>query len=439
MQNTKIQSFQDLNNFAIITLGCKVNTYESNIIANDLLSLGLNQVDFDNKADLYIINTCTVTNAADAKSRNMIQRAINKNPEAIILVCGCYSQVDKELQNNLKIDILLGNKYKNNIHEVLDEFFRSKKRLIKINNLLLENTFENTRADVFQEQTRAFVKIQDGCNFMCSYCIIPFSRGRQRSKKLENILNEIQNLVNNNYKEIVLTGVNTAGYLDEGRDFYTLLKEINGLKGDFRVRISSVEPFQITDEIVNLITTNQNRFCQHWHICLQSGSDDVLKKMNRKYSTQQFQTLISKIRNLSPLTSITTDYICGFPTETDKDHEISLAFLKTIGFAKIHVFPYSMRSYTPAAKLKQVNDTVKKNRVNDVLKLSQTLEHDFIKGFVNKEVEVLFESEEKGGYWIGHCSQFFKVLVKSDVNLKNQLRKVLIKKVVFDQAIGELV
>lgn len=435
---SKPSKFVELNNFAIITLGCKVNSYESNIMANDLLSYGLNQVDFDNMADLYIINTCSVTNAADAKSRNMINRAISKNPNAIILVCGCYSQVSKELQTKIGIDILLGNKYKNNIYEVLNEFFKTQNRLIKIDNLLLEKKFEDSVADVFRQKTRAFVKIQDGCNFMCSYCIIPFTRGRQRSKIFLQIINEIKELIKNGYKEVVLTGVNTAGYLADNYNFYDLLKAINELKGNFRVRISSVEPFQISDEIVNLITNNQNRFVQHWHICLQSGSDNVLEKMNRKYSTTQFLELINKIKVQNPLSSFTTDYICGFPTETKEDHLISIDFLKAIGFSKIHVFPYSKRNYTPASKLKQVSEINKKNRVNEILALSKQLEKNFIKKFLNKNVDVLFEEISENGFWLGHSGEFFKVLVKSDLDLKNQLRKVVIKKTVFDYAIGEL-
>ncbi|MBR2651375.1 radical SAM protein [bacterium] len=260
----KKTSLNELKTFSITTLGCKVNTYESNIIKNDLLSIGLIEVPFDCCADLAIINTCSVTNTADAKSRNMIRRIKNNFPDAIILVCGCYSQVNvDQIKDDFGIDILLGNKYKNNIIEILSNFFKTNEQLVKIDNLLLEKEFENNKIEIYKDQTRAFVKIQDGCNFMCSYCIIPFTRGRQRSKDFNLLIDEINTLVQNGYKEIVLTGVNTAGYNANGKDFFMLLSTINGLPGDFRVRISSVEPFQISNQIIELVCNNPKRFAQH--------------------------------------------------------------------------------------------------------------------------------------------------------------------------------
>lgn len=253
-----------MNTFAIHTLGCKVNLFESNSIRNDLLSNGLIEVPFDSRADVYIINTCSVTNKADSKSKFFIRKAYKNNNDAIIVVAGCMSQVNKDLMNELNISIQIGNKYKNNIFDLLQNYKKNKQRIQKIENILLEKEFESNNDFVFLEHTRAFIKIQDGCNFMCSYCIIPFTRGKQRSASLTDIVKQIENLVKNNFKEIVLTGVNTAGYLDkENNTFFDLLKAINDIKGTFRVRISSVEPFQITDEIVDLITSNKNRFCQH--------------------------------------------------------------------------------------------------------------------------------------------------------------------------------
>ncbi|GAA5414728.1 tRNA (N(6)-L-threonylcarbamoyladenosine(37)-C(2))-methylthiotransferase MtaB [Ureaplasma ceti] len=437
----KITNFSCLKTFSIITLGCKVNTYESNIIQNDLLANGLIQVPFEEKADLYVINTCSVTNAADSKSRNMIRRASKMNPDAIIVVCGCYSQVaSNDLKKDFGIDILLGNKYKNNIVDVINEYVKSEEQiLVKVDNLLLEKDYESSTIDIYKDNTRAFVKIQDGCNFMCSYCIIPFTRGRQRSKSFEIILKEIQILVENGYKEIVLTGVNTAGYQFEDKVFYDLLKAIYELPGNFRVRVSSVEPFQISDEIVKLIAGNPHRFAQHWHICLQSGSDAVLEKMNRKYKTAQFRELIQKIKAINPRTAFSTDYICGFPTETDADHETSLNFLREIGFFKIHVFPYSQRSYTPAAKMKQVLAITKTNRVQDVIKLSEELLNQYLKTFIGQEVEVLFESDHFGDVYKGHCSEYFLVAAKSDHDIVNQIKKVRITKVIMGEALGEII
>lgn len=431
--------FNDLKTFSIMTLGCKVNSYESNIIQNDLLSYGLIKVPFGEPSDITIINTCSVTNTADAKSRNMINRVNKTNPDSIVLVCGCYSQVaSNDLKKDFGIDILIGNKYKNNVIELINEYFNNHKQVIKIDNLLLEKEFENNQVEVYKDKTRAFVKIQDGCNYMCSYCIIPFTRGRQRSKNFTFLINEITTLVSNGYKEIVLTGVNTAGYNYETKNFYDLLLAINNLIGDFRVRISSLEPFQISDDIIKLITTNPHRFAPHWHICLQSGSNQVLQAMNRKYTTNEFLTLIQKIYSLNPQTAISTDYICGFPTETDFDHQDSIEFVKQVGFLKLHVFPYSQRKFTPAAKLHQVHDANKTTRVNEMLKISEQLTNQFIKKFINKDVWVLFEKYEHQVN-SGYSGQYFIVNVQSNVDYSNQLKKVKVKKVIFDQVFGEII
>lgn len=431
--------FNDLKTFSIMTLGCKVNSYESNIIQNDLLSYGLIKVPFGEPSDITIINTCSVTNTADAKSRNFINRVNKTNPDSIVLVCGCYSQVaSNDLKKDFGIDILIGNKYKNNVIELINEYFNNHKQVVKIDNLLLEKEFENNQVEVYKDKTRAFVKIQDGCNYMCSYCIIPFTRGRQRSKNFTFLINEITTLVSNGYKEIVLTGVNTAGYNYETKNFYDLLLAINNLAGDFRVRISSLEPFQINDDIIKLIATNPSRFAPHWHICLQSGSDSVLQAMNRKYTTNEFLTLVQKIYSLNPQTAISTDYICGFPTETDLDHQDSIEFVKQVGFLKLHVFPYSPRKFTPAAKLHQVHDANKTVRVNEMLKISEQLTNQFIKKFIDKDVWVLFEKYEHQ-INSGYSGQYFIVNVQSNINYNNQLKKVRVKKVIFDQVFGEII
>lgn len=429
--------FDKVKNFAIHTLGCKVNLYESNVIRNELTSYGLVEFDFKQKADLYIINTCSVTNNADSKSRNIIARARKINPNAIILVCGCFSQVAKE---NLKANIIIGNKYKNNIISLLEEYLKTQEdQLVKIDNLLLEKEFEETNIEFFENNTRAFIKIQDGCNHMCSYCIIPFTRGRQRNKDINIIVSEIKTLISKGYKEIVLTGVNTAGYNDEKNhvNFYQLLKIINDIEGEFRIRISSVEPFQITHKIVDLVANNP-KFAQHWHICLQSGSDRILTKMNRKYTTNEFRDLVNYIYSLNPLTSITTDYICGFPTETDDDHQKSLEFCSEIGFYQMHVFPYSKRKYTPASNMEQVNENIKKIRVNDFLELNKKLEKKFIEKFINKTVKVLFEREISKNKYVGKASEYFDVIVESKENLINKMKDVEITKVIFNSVIGEL-
>ncbi|MDE5952873.1 MAG: tRNA (N(6)-L-threonylcarbamoyladenosine(37)-C(2))-methylthiotransferase MtaB, partial [Malacoplasma sp.] len=319
--NQNQTQLQKINTFAIHTLGCKVNLFESNVIRNDLLLNGLVEVPFDSKADVYIINTCSVTNKADSKSKLYIRKASRTNKNGIVVVAGCMSQINKDLMKELKIDIQIGNKFKYSIYDLLLNYSKNKEKILKIENLLKEKTFEKNESISFKENTRAFIKIQDGCNFMCSYCIIPFSRGRQRSNDLQTIINEIETLVDEGFKEIVLTGVNTAGFLDKDKNnFFDLLFAINQIKKDFRVRVSSVEPFQINDKIVNLIASNPKRFCQHWHICLQSGSDSVLAKMNRRYTVTEYEQLINKIRTINPNTLFTTDYIVGFPSENETDH-----------------------------------------------------------------------------------------------------------------------
>lgn len=433
-------SKKKINTFAIHTLGCKVNLFESNVIRNDLLMNGLVEVPFDEQADIYIINTCTVTNKADAKSKFFIRKASRTNKDAIIVVAGCMSQINPMLMKELKIDIQIGNKYKNSVYDLLLRYSQNKEKILKIENLLREKTFEASEKISFKENSRAFVKIQDGCNFMCSYCIIPFSRGKQRSNDLEKLLQEITFLVNDGFQEIVLTGVNTAGYFDKNKNnFYKLLSEINKMPQNFRVRISSVEPFQITDEIVELIALNPQRFCQHWHICLQSGSDSVLDKMNRRYSLDEFKKLVNKIRTLNPNTLFTTDYIVGFPTETNKDHLDSIKYLNEIKFFDMHIFPYSKRKDTKASLLKDVDETIKKERFKDVSSLNLLNKRQILKNMLGKELEVIFEKKKDDEqYYSGYSSEYCRVYVKEKKIEEKRIYKVKINKVYFDGLYGEI-
>lgn len=428
-----------INNFCIYTLGCKVNMYESNIIRNELLSLGYLEVEFNQKSDLYIINTCSVTNVADNKSIYYIKKAKKINPNAILIVMGCFSQMNPHLQKELNIDILLGNKYKTDIVKILDEFFEKKEKINKIKNLFLENKFEESSISSFSTNTRAFIKIQDGCNFMCSYCIIPFSRGKQRSKEPNAIIKEIKNLVKKDYKEIVLTGVNIAGYQFNDINFYNLLCMINDIKGNFRIRISSVEPFQITDDIIDLITENKERFCQQWHICLQSGSDNVLKTMNRKYTTKEFKLLLDKIKNKSPATTFTTDYISCFPTETSDDFINSINFLKEINFLKIHLFPFSKRKNTYAYNLTEINSQEKKERMKQLNIVERDSAIKVLDQYIGLTLRVLFEKKEDDSkYQYGYSDEYIRVGVESDKNLENKLLDVKITKRIFRNLIGEI-
>lgn len=432
MQNQKI------NTFAIHTLGCKVNLFESNVIRNDLLLNGLVEVPFDSKADVYIINTCSVTNKADSKSKLYIRKASRSNKNGIVVVAGCMAQINQKLMKELKIDIQIGNKYKYSIYDLLLNYSKNKEKILKIENLLKEKVFEKNQNISFKENTRAFIKIQDGCNFMCSYCIIPFSRGRQRSNDLETIINEIKLLVDEGYKEIVLTGVNTAGFLDKDKNnFYDLLVAINQIEKDFRIRISSVEPFQINDNIVNLIANNPNRFCQHWHICLQSGSDNVLNKMNRRYSLKEYEQLINKIRSINPNTLFTTDYIVGFPSEEESDHLNSIEFLKRINFFDMHIFPYSKRYGTKSSSYKEIHDATKKERFKSIAALNFANKFKILKSKINQELEVIFENKNSHDkYYSGYSSEYCRVYVKSEYPLENKIYKVKIQKVLADGLFG---
>ncbi len=419
-----------MNSFAIKTLGCKVNSYESEAIRNDLLSFGYIEHDFSNIADIYIINTCSVTNNADSKSRNMISKARRNNPNALVIVMGCYSQVSsKEILEQKLADIIIGNKHKNNLINLINEYQLEKKTIVKISNLLIEKEFEKNDFVINQNKTRAYIKIQDGCNFMCSYCIIPFTRGKQRSQNFETIINEVQLLVEKGYQEIVLTGVNIAGYENNNHNFYDFLLAINNIDGNFRIRISSIEPFQITDEMINLISSNKNRFANHWHICLQSGSNNILEKMNRKYTTDDIRILFNKIREKSPDVSISTDVISSFPTETENDHLDTINFIKEMKFSSLHVFPFSSRKNTRASTYIEIDSKTKKNRTDELIKLSDELEKEYLKTFINKEVNVIFESNNNDIYE-GKTSEYLKCSYRSDEKITpNNIHNFLVDKV----------
>ena len=327
---------------AFYTLGCKVNLYESEYLINEFRKRNYKIVDFNDKADIYIINTCTVTNTSDVKSKKMIRKAIRQNKDAIIVVMGCLAQIKhKELSNIKEIDILIGNKDKSKVVDYVEQYIKAKERIIKIYDLK-NLPFENMDIDCFYDRTRAFVKIQDGCNNYCSYCIIPYVKGNIRSKSPHDVINEINNLVNNGYLEIVLTGIHTGSY---GRDLNNyslakLLKEIVKIKNLKRLRISSIEITEIDDEILNLIKEHKV-IVDHLHIPLQSGCNKILKAMNRKYDVEYYNDVINKIRAIRPIIAITTDVIVGFPGETDEDFNDTYNFIKKIKFSKLHVFPYS--------------------------------------------------------------------------------------------------
>lgn len=419
---------------AIHTLGCKVNIYESEYIINILKENGYQIVDFDSKADIYIINTCTVTNTSDKKSEKMIKRARKQNKDAIIIAMGCHAQIKGD---NIDADIIIGNKDKSKIISLIEEYQENKNKIKRIYNL--DNvSFEDMYISSFNSHTRAFVKIQDGCDAFCSYCIIPYARGPIRSKDPKTVIKEITSLVENGYKEIILTGIHTGKYgKDINYTFEQLLKDIIKIKNLYRIRISSIEINELTDPILDLIKDNKV-IAKHLHIPLQSGSDKILKLMDRKYDLKFYKDRIEKIRKMIKDVSITTDLIVGFPNENEKDMEDTLKFLKEIKFTKIHTFPYSKREGTKAASMEnQIDETIKRKRVKTVLELSDQLEQDFYQSKLNETEEVIIE-QTKDGKSYGYTSNYIKVEINSPLK-PNEVISVKINKVNNKKVTGKII
>ena len=411
--------------FKIITLGCKVNTYESEMMQEKLLNNGFIET-YDDDANVVIINTCSVTNMADAKSRKLIRYAKRENDKAIIAVCGCSAENHKEELLSIGIDILIGNKDKSNIVELINNYVNNNQQYIKFyDNKHLE--FENMEVDKFKDQTRAYMKIQDGCNNYCAYCIIPYVRGNIRSKDINLAFNEAKELVKNMHYEIVLTGIHTGSYgRGCGYDLVDLMNKmvtINDLK---RIRLSSIEITELDDKFFEFLKNN-NKLCNHLHVPLQAGSDKILKLMGRHYDLDYYLKTINKIRSIRPDINISTDVIVGFPGETEEDFQECIEFCKQIGFAKIHVFPYSKRDGTRAASMpEQIDMGIKKERARRLIEVSNELEKKYNEKFLNKEVEVLVEAKE-GKLTVGHTSNYLKVIIDGDYP-KNTFIKVKIYK-----------
>lgn len=398
----------------ICSLGCKVNIYESEVATDLLKKGGYEIVPFDDKADIYIINTCSVTNESDKKSRKMINRAKKNNSEAIIVVMGCYSQVSSD---DIEADIILGNKDKSKIVEILNDFIRdreSKKIIYDLSSV----EFEKMEISHFDNHTRAFVKIQDGCNAFCSYCIIPYTRGRVRSKNKEDVIEEVSRLARDGYKEIVLTGIHTGRYgIDINSSLYELLCELVKIPNIYRIRLSSIEINEITPEIIELYKNNKI-MARHLHVPLQSGSNKILKLMNRRYNKEEFMKMIDKLREIEDI-SLTTDLIVGFPNETDDDFEETMDTLKKIHFTKIHTFPYSRRRGTVADKMDgHISGDIKKKRVHEVIELSNEYENEYYKSKISKVYDGVVE-RHNNGLVVVHTSNFIPVIIDDNDNIEN--------------------
>lgn len=400
---------------AFYTLGCKVNQYETNAMEQQFIQNNYKIVDNTEKADIYVINTCTVTNMADRKSRQMLRRVKEINQSAVIVVCGCYAQVAKtELEQIPEVDIILGINEKNKIVQIVEEYLASKNNIIEVADVSKQKEFLDFGDVTYTEKNRAVIKVQDGCNMFCSYCLIPYARGRIRSRKIENVVSEIEKIAKQGIKEVVITGIHVASY---GKDFenenirlINLLEEINKIEGIARIRLSSLEPTIVDEEFAQRLSKLE-KICDHFHLSLQSGCDATLKRMNRKYTTARYKEATEILRKFYPNANFTTDVIVGFPGETDEEFNQTYKFLKEIEFYKMHIFKYSPRKGTVAEKLpNQVDGNIKEERSKKLIELSNNMQNEKNSQYIGKTVKVLFE-EYENGYYKGHTTNYMVVKV----------------------------
>lgn len=433
---------------AFYTLGCKVNQYETNAMEQEFLKAGYEIIKKDDSADIYVINTCTVTNVAERKSRQMLRRAKQINPNSIVVVCGCYAEIaKKEIENIEDVDIIINDKEKANVVEIVEKFEKKHKlnneKNYEISDSASKNEYVEYGSVTYTEKNRAVIKIQDGCNMFCSYCIIPYARGRIRSRKIENIVDEIKQISAEGVKEVVLTGIHIASY---GKDFENehielidLLEEVNKIDGIERIRLGSLEPTIITPEFISKLVKLE-KICEHFHLSLQSGCDATLKRMNRKYTAQQFKEICNLLKKAYPDVHLTTDIIVGFPGENDEEFNCTYNFLKEINFYKMHIFKYSKRKGTVAEKMpNQVNPSIKEERSKKLIELSNNNEKKYNEKYIGKTVKVLFE-EIDNGYIKGHTSNYMLVKVKNNYkkNMVNEIIEVEITNLDGVELIGKI-
>lgn len=414
-------------NFYIKTLGCKVNQYESQVMAENLINNGFIKTSDPNSADIIIINSCTVTSESDRKTRQFVHKAKKENSSAVIILCGCVPQAAKNKINNFKYaDIILGNTNRNKVAAYINEFLKNHKQIVDISEHKTCEKYEKFNINNFTGRTRAFMKIQDGCNNFCSYCLIPFARGRERSKRLEDIIKEAKNLALSGFKEVVLTGINLSSY---GKEFNInlcdVVEEISKIEKIKRIRLSSVEPEFLSDEnIIRL--ANCKKLCNHFHLCLQSGCDETLKRMNRHYTTDYYKQIVLNLRKAFPNCSITTDILVGFPGESDAEFNKTLTFIKEINFSNAHVFPYSIRQGTKAALMKpQIPKEIKKSRCKTIAKEIENSKISFLKKQIGKTLNILFE-QSSDNIHTGFSENYIEIKVESSKNIKGEILPVKI-------------
>jgi threonylcarbamoyladenosine tRNA methylthiotransferase MtaB len=433
-----------MSTVAFHTLGCKVNFYDTEAIWQLFKKDGYEQVGFDQKADVYVINTCTVTHVGDKKSRQMIRRAIRQNPEATVVVTGCYAQMaPDQIMAIPGVDLVIGTQYREQLLDMVKKVQNERKPYNFVGNIMQQRNFEEMDVPDFSDRTRASLKIQEGCNNFCTFCIIPYSRGFLRSRKPENVIRQARRLVEAGYYEIVLTGIHTGGYGEDLKDYSLsdLLVDLEKIEGLHRIRISSIEASEIDDRMIEVLARSK-KVCRHLHIPLQAGHNQVLKKMNRRYTVEQFADKIKKLREALPELAITSDVIVGFPGETDEFFESTYEFIKNQKFAQLHVFPYSKRKGTPAVKFQnQVPEEVKELRVHRLIELSETLMHDYAQGFVGRTLEVIPEEyfDDEQTQVVGHADNYIKVVFPADSGVFGQICEIKIDRIDGEITHGHLV
>ncbi|TDM13102.1 tRNA (N(6)-L-threonylcarbamoyladenosine(37)-C(2))-methylthiotransferase MtaB [Macrococcus lamae] len=432
-----------MSTVAFHTLGCKVNHYETEAIWQLFKEDGYDRVDFEQNADVYVINTCTVTNTGDKKSRQVIRRAIRRNPEAVICVTGCYAQTSSaEIMDIPGVDVVVGTQDRNKLLLYIAEFKAMRQPINGVTNIMKNRTYEELDVPYFTDRTRASLKIQEGCNNFCTFCIIPWARGLMRSRDPKEVVRQASQLVGAGYQEIVLTGIHTGGYGEDLKDYNLaqLLRDLETIHGLKRIRISSIEASQLTDEVIEVIDAS-DKVVRHLHIPLQSGSDTVLKRMRRKYTMSHFSERLQKLHAIMPGLAVTSDVIVGFPGETEEEFMETYQFIKAHKFSELHVFPYSMRTGTPAARMTdQIDETIKNERVHQLISLSDQLAKEYASKFEGEVLEVI--PEEKGseeGNLIGYTDNYLKVQFEGSEQLIGEIVKVKITEAGYPVNIGQFV
>ncbi|MBF2140490.1 tRNA (N(6)-L-threonylcarbamoyladenosine(37)-C(2))-methylthiotransferase MtaB [Staphylococcus epidermidis] len=421
-----------MSTVAFHTLGCKVNHYETEAIWQLFKDANYERVEFETNADVFVINTCTVTNTGDKKSRQIIRRAIRQNPDAVVCVTGCYAQTSSaEIMEIPGVDIVVGTQDRHKLLDYIQQFQEERQPINGVGNIMKNRTYEELEVPYFTDRTRASLKIQEGCNNFCTFCIIPWARGLMRSRDPEKVVEQATQLVNSGYKEIVLTGIHTGGYGQDLKNYNLaqLLRDLDTIEGLERIRISSIEASQLTDEVIDVIG-NSNKVVRHLHIPLQSGSDDVLKRMRRKYTMAHFSERLTKLHQALPDLAVTSDVIVGFPGESEEEFQETYDFIVNHHFSELHVFPYSPRIGTPAARMdNQIDEETKNVRVHKLISLSNQLAKEYASKFEDEVLEVIPEEMgEEPHTLVGYADNYMKVRFEGDDSLIGQIVKVKIVK-----------